>query len=124
MKQVKSNKAQSAEGLLSQATVSGNLIFTAGFIHMDESGDMIKGSVKEMTERVIENVKQTLEAAGSSLDNVVKATIYVTDMDILPEFNEYYIEYFSEPLPAREAVCVKELPLGAKIEMSVVAELK
>lgn len=67
------------------------------------------------------NVNAILEAAGAGLNDIVKATIYVTDMSLLPELNEAYPSYFEEPFPAREAVCVKELPLGASIEISVVA---
>jgi len=65
-----------------------------------------------------------LKAADSGMDKVLKVTIYVTDMKLVSELNEVYPSYFSDPLPAREAVCVKELPLGASIEISVIAEDK
>lgn len=123
MKEVVSKNAQSAKGLLSQGLISNNLIFTAGFIHMDENGKMIEGTVEEMVARIMKNIEEVLIEAGSSLNKVIKVTIYVTDMSILPELNKYYVTYFQEPFPVREAVCVKELPLGAKIEMSVVAEV-
>ena len=67
------------------------------------------------------NIEEVLKAASSSLENVIKATIYVIDMSILSELNKHYITYFKEPFPTREAVCVKELPLGAEVEISVVA---
>lgn len=121
MKQISTNKAQSAKGLLSQAIVFNDLIFTSGFIHMDANGKMINGSVEEMFNQVIQNIKEVLIAGGSNLSNVLKVTIYVTDMAILPELNTHYVKHFADPMPAREAVCVKELPLGAKIEISVVA---
>lgn len=69
------------------------------------------------------NIENVLLEAGSSLDNIIKATLYVTDISMLGEINKLYVNYFKgDTLPAREAICVKELPMGAKIEMSVVAE--
>lgn len=122
MKQaVQTDKAQSAKGLLSQAIIANGFIYTAGFIHVKPNGQMVEGSVEEMFGQVMNNISEVLSAAGSNLDNIIKATIYVTDMKLLKEINQFYPTCFSEPLPAREAVCVKELPLGAKIEMSVVA---
>jgi 2-iminobutanoate/2-iminopropanoate deaminase len=123
MKEVKTNKAQSAKGLLSQAIISGKLVYTAGFIHVDERGNMVDGTATEMFKQVMNNIDEVLKAAGSDIDKIIKATLYVTDISMLPEINKQYVKYFTSPLPAREAVCVKELPLGAKIEMSVVAEI-
>jgi 2-iminobutanoate/2-iminopropanoate deaminase len=124
MKQaVQTDKAQSAKGLLSQAIIVNGFIYTAGFIHVTSDGEMVEGSVEDMFGQVMNNISEVLSTAGSNLDNIVKATIYVTDMKLLKEINQFYPTYFSEPLPAREAVCVKELPLGAKIEMSVVATI-
>lgn len=122
MKEVKTDKAQSAKGLLSQALVSSGMIYTAGFIHLTPGGELVDGSVEEKFSQVMSNIKETLEAAGSELNKVVKATIYVTDMSIVSELNKHYVEYFDAPMPVREAVCVKELPLGAEIEISVIAE--
>lgn len=122
MKQeVKTDKAQSARGLLSQALISGDFIFTAGFIHMTADGKMVEGSTEEKFRQVMTNIVEVLKAAGAELDDIIKATIYVTDMGIVPELNKLYVTYFKEPFPVREAVCVKELPLGASIEISVVA---
>ena len=70
----------------------------------------------------MKNIEETLKAANSDLNDIVKVTIYVTDMTILPDLNKLYITYFQEPLPVREAVSVKELPLGASIEISVIAK--
>ena len=69
----------------------------------------------------MKNLKAILEAGGVSFNNVVKTTIYVTDMSLYVEINKVYGSYFSDPFPARETVCVKELPLGAKLEISMVA---
>lgn len=122
MKEIKTIKAQSAPGLLSQAIEVNGLIFTAGFIHVTPDGEMVEGSTEQKLDRIMTNIEETLKAAGASLDDIVKVTIYVTDMSILGDLNKKYVTYFSEPFPAREAVCVKELPLGAEIEISVVAE--
>ena len=70
------------------------------------------------------NIEEVLKAAGAELDDIIKAAIYVTDMSIMPELNKLYVTYFKEPYPVREAVCVKELPLGANIEISVIATKK
>lgn len=123
-KEIKTDKAQSAKGLLSQAIISNGLIFTAGFIHMTPDGKIVEGTTEEKLKQVMTNIKETLKSAGASMDDIVKATIYVTDMSILPDLNKLYVTYFKEPFPVREAVCVKELPLGASIEISVVAKAK
>ena len=67
------------------------------------------------------NISTILKAAGASLNDIVKVVIYVTDMSVMPELNRVYPTYFTEPFPIREAICVNALPLGASIEMSVVA---
>jgi len=122
-REIKTDKAQSAKGLLSQALVSGDFIFTAGFIPVTPDGKMVEGSTEDKFKQVMKNIQEVLLAAGANLDDVLKATIYVTDMAILPDLNKLYVTYFKEPYPAREAVCVKELPLGASIEISVIARV-
>lgn len=122
--QVSTENAPKATGLLSQAIISNNFIFVAGQVHINTEGRLVEGSVEDMLKQVMTNIQEILKAAGAKLDNVVKATVYVTDMKLLPELNKHYPTYFSEPLPAREAVCVKELPLGASIEISVIADLE
>lgn len=69
----------------------------------------------------MKNINNILTEAGASLNDIVKVTIYVTDMAMIPELNKVYPSYFEQPYPAREAVCVKELPLGASMEISVMA---
>src|SRR5579859_302885 len=113
--------APKATGLLSQAIVANGFIFVAGQIHSTPDGKLIEGSVEEKVSQIMKNIGAILKAAGADFNNVVKATIYVTDIAFLPELNKVYPSYFSEPFPAREAVCVKALPLGASIEISVVA---
>lgn len=119
--EVKTNNAQSAPGLLSQALIANGLIFTAGFIHLTPDGKLVDGSVEDRFKQVMKNIEEVLKEANTSLNDIVKVTIYVTDISILKDLNKLYVTYFSEPYPVREAVCVKELPLGASIEISVVA---
>ena len=114
--------APRADKILSQAIASNEFIFVAGQIHSKPDGTVVDGSVNEKVGLIMSNIAAILQAAGVGLGNVVKATVFVTDMAQMPELNEAYSTYFSEPFPAREAVCVKELPLGATIEISVIAE--
>ncbi|MDP2671196.1 MAG: Rid family detoxifying hydrolase [bacterium] len=119
---VETDEAPKAPGLLSQGIVDGNMIYVAGQIHSTPDGKVIEGTTEEKTHQVIKNLSAILKAAGADLTHVVKVTIYVTDIAELPKLNEVYKTYFTtEPLPVREAVCVKALPLGATIEMSCIA---
>jgi 2-iminobutanoate/2-iminopropanoate deaminase len=119
---ITTDDAPKADAILSQAIVSNGLIFVAGQVHSKPDGSMVEGSIEEKLQQIFKNIEAILEAAGAELDNIVKVTIYVTDMTQMPELNKVYPTYFNEPYPAREAVCVKELPLGASIEISVIAE--
>ena len=119
---ITSEKAPKAAGPYSQAIVSGNLIFLAGQIHLTPEGKLIDGTVEEKIEQIMNNLKNVLESAGSDFSKVVKTTIFVTDMSIYGKVNEVYGKYMQDPFPARETVCVKELPLGAQIEISMIAE--
>ncbi|MFH1542905.1 MAG: Rid family detoxifying hydrolase [Patescibacteria group bacterium] len=122
MKQsVKTDKAPTAIGPFSQAIKVGNLVYTSGQVYQSSDGTLIEGTVAEKTNQIMENLSNVLEAAGASFDNVVKTTIYVTDLIIYAELNKAYSKFLKEPFPARETVCVKSLPLGADIEISMVA---
>jgi 2-iminobutanoate/2-iminopropanoate deaminase len=105
----------------SQAIVSGNIVFTAGQIPLTPEGKILDGTTEEQVHQTMNNLKEILSAAGVNFNDVVKTTIYVTDMSIYPIVNEIYGSYLRPPYPARETVCVKELPLGAKVEISMVA---
>jgi 2-iminobutanoate/2-iminopropanoate deaminase len=113
--------APKATGPFSQAIVSGNLVFTSGQIYLNAEGKLVEGSIEEQAHQVMKNLKAVLEQAGVSFREVVKTTIYVTDMSVYGKINEVYGGYMAEPFPARETVCVKELPLGARLEISMVA---
>lgn len=119
--QISTQDAPSAPAFLSQAIVSNGLIFVAGQIHSEVGNSLVGETVEEKLAQIMKNISAILAAADVTLDNVVKVTIYVTDMSVMPDLNKAYPSYFKEPYPAREAVCVKELPLGASIEISVIA---
>ena len=118
---IHTDKAPKATGPFSQAVVDGNLVYTSGQIYLTTEGKLLEGTLEEQIHQIMGNLKAVLEAAGVSFQNVVKTTIYVTDMGIYGKVNEIYGTYFSEPYPAREVVCVKELPLKAAVKISMVA---
>jgi 2-iminobutanoate/2-iminopropanoate deaminase len=109
-------------GPYSQAIRLGNLLFVSGQIPIDPAtNEVVKGGIKEQTERVLENVKAILEAANMTLDDVVMAFVYLSDMADFPQFNEVYSRYFKERPPARVTVAVKSLPRDVKVEIAVIA---
>lgn len=105
----------------SQAIVANNFVFTQGSIYLTAEGKLLEGTLEEQVHQIMKNLQSILEAAGVSFADVVKTTIYITDMSLYGKINKVYGSYFSDPYPAREAVCVKELPLGAKVEISMIA---
>jgi len=119
---ISTDDAPKAEGLLSQGIVSNSFVFISGQIHSKPDGTIVNGSTEEKTHQIMQNLEAILKAAGSDFSKVVKATLYVTDMSLGVKVNEVYKTYIKEePLPAREMVRVEELPLGANIEISMVA---
>ncbi|MDQ3805310.1 MAG: RidA family protein [Acidobacteriota bacterium] len=112
-------------GPYSQAVVAGNLIFAAGQAALDPAtGELIAGGIAEQTERVLLNLKAVLEAAGSSLGRVLKTTVFLADMNDFAAMNETYARFFTqEPLPARTTIQAARLPLGALVEIELVAAL-
>ncbi len=119
--QISTDQAPKVPHILSQAIVANGSIYVAGQIHNTADGVMIIGSTEEKIEQIMKNIAAILKAADAGLNDIVKVVIYVTDMAQMSKLNEVYPTYFTEPYPVREAVCVKELPLGATIEISVVA---
>ena len=115
--------APKTTGPFSQAVKQNGLIFTSGQIYLTTEGKLLEGTIEEKTHQVLSNLRAILEEAEASLENVVKTTVYVTDMSIYEKVNEIYEQYFSDPYPAREVIGVKELPLGAKLEISMIAKL-
>ncbi|MCU4743006.1 RidA family protein [Halobacteria archaeon AArc-m2/3/4] len=122
MDEIQTDDAPAAIGPYSQGIRDGDRIFVSGQGPVDpDSGDIVGEDIREQTERTLENVAAVLEAADSSLENVVKATVFVTDMDDYEDVNEVYAEYMSEPFPARSAVQVSELPIDIGVEIEVIA---
>lgn len=122
MIKIHTEKAPAAIGPYSQAISTGELVFTSGQIALDpETGAMVAGGVKEQADRACKNLAAVLEAAGSSLDKVIKTTCYLSDMADFAEFNEVYAQYFTGK-PARSCVAAKALPKGALVEIEVIAE--
>lgn len=105
----------------SQAIIAGNFVFTQGSIYLNPEGKLLDGTIEEQIHQIMKNLQAILEAARVSFSDVVKTTIYLTDLSLYGKVNEIYGSYFSDPYPARETVCVKELPLGAKVEISMIA---
>lgn len=123
-KTVSTNAAPAAVGPYSQAVTAGNFVFTAGQIPLDPAtGTMVEGSIEDQTRQVLSNVRAVLEAADSGLDHVCKMTVFMTDLGLFQRMNSVYAEFFPEAPPARSAVQVAALPLGAAIEMEAVALL-
>lgn len=114
--------APAAVGPYSQANVVGNLVFTAGQIPLiPETGKMLDGDVAAQADLALKNLTAVLEAAGSSLDNVVKTTVFLNDINDFVTVNGVYAKYFTKDFPARSAVQVAALPLGALVEIEAVA---
>ena len=120
-KKIESNNAPKATGPFSQAIVKDGFVFTSGQIYLTLEGKLLEGTIEEQTHKIMKNLEEVLKEAGLSFNDVVKTTIYVTDMSVYGKINQVYGEYFSDPYPAREVIGVKELPLGAKIEISMIA---
>ena len=124
LRKISTNKAPGAIGPYSQAVVCGNMLYTSGQIAVDpETSAMVENDVKKQTERVMKNLSAVLEAAGTSFDNVIKTTCFLTDMADFAVFNEVYADYITSA-PARSCVAVKALPKGALVEVEVIALIK
>ncbi len=123
---IESPDAPKAIGPYSQAIQSGNLVFVSGSLPFDPAGkiDYSKQDITAQTRRTIDNIALTLAAAKLTLDDVVSATVYVTDVDDFPAVNAVYASYFHAPYPARAFVQVAKLLRGVKVEISVIAARK
>ena len=122
---VNTKKAPAAFGPFSQAIKTDSFILTSGQLPIDpDTGKVVSGNIKHQTRQVLNNLKAILNEAGGSLEDVVKATVYITSMDDFQAVNEIYSEFFSDPLPARSCVEVSGLAKGAKVEIEVIALVK
>ena len=121
-KVISTAEAPQAIGPYSQAIEAGGFVFVSGQIPLiPATGELVEGSVEVQTARVLENLKAILEAAGSSLESVVKTTVYITNMDDFAKVNGIYGQYFQENPTARVCVEVSKLPKGALVEIDVIA---
>lgn len=123
MKNVQTPNAPAAIGPYSQAMIANGMVFTSGQIALKPSGEMVNGDVKEQCAQVLANLKAVLEAAGSSLDKVIKTTIFLDDMNDFSAVNELYAAAFGDHKPARSTVAVKTLPKNALVEIDAIALL-
>lgn len=121
---VRTDKAPEPVGPYSQAIKAGDWLYVSGQIPIDsQTGALVEGPFASQVHTVLENVKAIIEEAGSNLENVVKVTIYLADMDRFPELNAIYEEYFSTSRPARACVEVSRLPKDVPLEIEAVALL-
>jgi len=123
-KGVSTEKVPRPIGPYQQAVAAGGLLFLSGQVGIEPStGRMVRGGVEAQTKQILENLKAVLEAAGASLNDVVRVAVYLTDMGDFQKVNAIYSEYFGESKPARSAIGVASLPAGALVEMDAIAVL-
>jgi len=121
---INTTKAPAPIGPYSQAVRAGNLLFISGQVAIDPvTGDVLSGDVAAETQQVMKNLEAILKEAGAGFDNVVKTTIFLTDMSLFAAVNEVYGKFFSGTYPARETVAVKGLPKNVSVEISMIATL-
>ncbi|TYP51575.1 RidA family protein [Thermosediminibacter litoriperuensis] len=121
-KVIKTDMAPKAIGPYSQAIMVGDFLFASGQVAINPAtGEVVEGGIEAQTRQVMENVKNILQAAGMDFSNVVKTTVFITNMDDFAKVNEIYAGYFGENPPARSCVEVSRLPKGVLIEVEVIA---
>jgi 2-iminobutanoate/2-iminopropanoate deaminase len=119
---INTNNAPAPIGPYNQAVVTGNIIFVSGQIPMDAAtGEIISSDIKAETKKVMENIEAILTEAGSDFDQIIKTSIFLTNMQSFAQVNEVYGSYFTANFPARETVQVSALPKGVNVEISVIA---
>ena len=118
---ISTENAPKAIGPYSQAVKAGNFMFISGQIPLDpKTGDLVSESIEDQAKQVLNNIKSICKAAGYSLDDIVKISIFLTDLGNFATVNEVMKEYFAEPYPARATVEVSGLPLGVNIEIEAI----
>ncbi len=121
-KEIKTRKAPQAIGPFSQAIEANGFVFVSGQIALDpKTSELISGGIEQQTRLVLNNLKAVLDAAETSLDNIVKCNVYLQDMSDYNDMNAIYGEFFSSPFPARAAVQVARLPKDVKVEIEAIA---
>ena len=120
---ISTTAAPGAIGPYSQAIKVGNMLYCSGQIPVDPATGSVPEGIKAQTAQSLANVKAILAAAGASIENVVKTTVFLADMSLFGDMNEVYAQNFTEPFPARSAVAVRELPKQVLVEIEVIAIL-
>ncbi len=121
---INTSNAPKAVGPYNQAVVTGGFVFTSGQIPLDPAtGKLVEGDIKVHAQQVLDNLKAVLEAAGTDFSKAIKVTVFLADINDFAQVNEVYARYFKSDQPARSAVQVAGLPLGAKIEIEMVASV-
>lgn len=121
-KAIKTVNAPAAIGPYSQGIVTGNLIFCAGQLPLDPTtATLVEGDFLSEAQRVVKNIAAILEAGNTSMDNVIRLDVYLTDLGLFPELNVYLEKVFPDEPPARVTIGVSALPMGARIEMAAIA---
>lgn len=123
LKIVTTPDAPAAIGPYAQAVRSGNLLFTSGQIPLTPAGELVTGGIQEQTHQVLTNLKAVLAAEGATFTNVIKATVFLKDMNQFAEFNSVYASYFGEHTPARSTVEVARLPRDVFVEIELIAAI-
>jgi 2-iminobutanoate/2-iminopropanoate deaminase len=122
---IHTDSAPAAAGPYSQAIRAGTLVFTAGQLGIDPtSGDLVEGGVGPQAERALENLRAVLEAADSGMDQLIKVTVFLVDIEDWPAVNEVYARLVPQPFPARSAFAVRALPKDALVEIEAVAAVR
>ena len=124
MNVVSTTNAPAAIGPYAQGIIVNGMFYSSGQIPLTATGELVEGDIAAQTHQVFANLKAVLEAAGSSLDNVVKTTVFMKDMNDFMAMNEVYASHFGEHKPARSAVEVARLPKDVKVEIEVIAVVK
>ncbi|MBS7345271.1 MAG: RidA family protein [Caryophanon sp.] len=124
MKVVSTTNAPAAIGPYSQGMIVNNVFYSSGQIPLTATGELVDGDITAQTNQVFENLKAVLAEAGSSLDQVIKTTVFMKDMNDFVQMNEAYAHHFGEHKPARSAVEVARLPKDVKVEIEVIALVK
>ena len=120
-KVIKTDEAPQAIGVYSQGIQINNLVFTSGQIPLNPKGKLIENDFKSECVQVIKNIEAVLKASGCALSDVVKLTVFLTDLSLFPKLNDVFKDYFKQDPPARSAVEVSRLPMGVRVEMEAIA---
>jgi reactive intermediate/imine deaminase len=125
LEQIQTDDAYESSAPLSQAIRHGNTVYVSGNVPVDPgTGELVEGGMGPQTRQVLENVEAILEEAGTSMDNVIRAGVFMTDMDAFGEMNEVYQEFMSEPYPARTAVKAEMANPDIQVEIDVIAAVE